>query len=205
MLYIGIGFTQRILSLRASAAALAWQSARRRRCQSRKCRLTAGRTDCHDQFANWSRNDRSRDSTCCSKPIPMFHYTEGKPDYQCFLSESWNDRKGQFDLFSLPRHSEPVSQHRLGNPFPRENVRIPAAFIAVLPDSVRRSSETATGQSLPLRGEGGSPRSHARGETDEVSAPQFVQRFKRTGLPPHPPFGHLPLKGEGNGERTFTP
>ena len=56
------------------------------------------------------------------------------------------------------------------------------------------------GQSLPLRGEGGSPRSPARGETDEVSAPRFVQRLERTGLPPH-----APPQGEGNADRAFTP
>ena len=59
----------------------------------------------------------------------------------------------------------------------------------VLPDGGRP-------QGSPLRGEGGSPRSPARGETDEVSAPRFVQRFAGTGLPPHPPFGHLPLQGK---------
>ena len=128
-------------------------------------------------------------------PIPVFgkcYYTEGKPDYQCFLSESWNDRKGQFDLFSLPRHSEPVSQHRRGDPFPRENVRIPAAFIAGSSRFCTAFKRNGDSQSLPLRGEGGSPRSHARGETDEVSAPRFVQRFKRTGLHLIRPSGTFP-------------
>ena len=46
-------------------------------------------------------------------------------------------------------------------------------------------------------GEGGSPRSHARGETDEVAPSRSVHSHSHGGRPPpHPPFGHLPLKGK---------
>ena len=60
----------RLLSLRASAAALAWQSARRRHYQLQKCWLTAERTDCHTSdighwFAMTARELILADSSRC--------------------------------------------------------------------------------------------------------------------------------------------